>query len=62
MTRYDNNQDPRSAVAVTDISPPGRAARLMALSVNHGPVNPPDAFVLVRGNPTAGNEGRARRA
>jgi mono/diheme cytochrome c family protein len=55
VPRYDNNRDPRSAVAVTDITPPDERAapggRALALSVNHCPVNPPDAFVMARGNP-----------
>jgi hypothetical protein len=56
VPRYDNNNDPRSAVALTDISPPEQkgtrpSERILALSVNHGPVHPPDGFVLMRGNP-----------
>jgi hypothetical protein len=57
VPRYDNNRDTRSAVALTDITPPGRPteateppARAAALSVNHCPVRPPDTFVMVRGN------------
>ncbi len=54
VPRYDNNRDPRSAVAITDVSPPDQKAdparRALALSVNHCSVNPPDAFVMARGN------------
>jgi hypothetical protein len=52
VRRFDLNPDTRSAVALTDISPPRPSAgKELALSVNHCLVNPPDTFVMGRGNP-----------